>query len=535
MYIDYKKITIFLLIFLIEINVCQAYVNDFNRINIGDDQKQRELNRIIEVTYNGLTYIRDEFILDSKEIFSIGFPIEYKEKMLACYALSNFTEITEIEKGKIFFINIFNNASKEEKIILLTIFKELIIEGEKFILKIVKNPIVNEEIMFLNLTIKFPSGTNVTIPEGMEALNIEKTILFEKITNIPKLEIREVSIEFQSNKIAFYHIENGELKFLIKDRIIEEKNTIFYNGVKKIDKIYIQIPRNVTIIDVRDEISSLSKTISGNEISIQLRYPLSKGEKATLIITYYDTSDRIIKRNSEYLICFPSFYNATYIKYNFLIEMPASFNIKEINPKPESFSKELYSSIIKFYRENFIPIPSRDKIVLNYSEVFSLKIFYSYMWLLIIIAIIPTILLRERIIFRKEKLTIPLDVKNLLNDLLKCYIELNELRERIISLRIEKISEKEVFLIKKKREEVIELRKKIEKIYPQISKRIKKIDEANIEANKLLEDLLRLEKEYKVGRISKKVILTIEKENIKRIKEINLFIEELIEEIKNLF
>lgn len=536
MYVNYKKIIILLIIFSLEINVCQACMNDFNKINISNNQKQREINRIIEITYSGLTYIRDELILNSKEIFSIGFPVEYKEKMLAYYTLSNFTEILGIEeKEKLFFINIFNNASKEEKIILLTIFKELINEKEgKFVLKIIKNPIINEGITSLNLTIKFPQGSNVTIPEEMEALNIEKTMLFEKITNIPKLELKEISIEFQSNKIAFYHIENGELKFSIKDRIIEEKSTIFYNGNEKIDKIYIQIPKNITVIDVRDEISSLSKTISENEISIQLRYPLSKEEKATLIIIYHDTSERINKRNNEYLICFPSFFNATYIKYNFLIELPPSFNIKEINPKPESFSKELYSSIMKFYRENFIPIPFKDKVILNYSETFSLTIFYPYMWLLIIIAIIPTILLREKILFRKEKIVIPADVKNLLNELLKCYIELNELREKIISLRIEKITEKEISLIKKKREETIELRKRIEKTYPQIIKKIKKIDDANIEANKLLEDFLRLEKEYKLGRIPKKAILTIEKENIKRIREINLYIEELIEEIKSL-
>ncbi|MEM2083112.1 MAG: hypothetical protein QXY18_04215 [Nitrososphaerota archaeon] len=536
MYIDYKKIIILLMIFLLEINVCQACINDFNKINISDNQKQRELNRIIEITYSGLTYIRDEFTLNSKEIFSIGFPIKYKEKMLAYHTLSNFTEILGIEeKEKLFFINIFNNASKEEKVILLTIFKELINEEEeKFVLKIVKNPIINEEIKFLNLTIKFPQGSNVTIPEEMEALNIEKTILFEEIINIPKLELREISIEFQSNKIAFYHIENGEIKISIKNKIIEEKSTIFYNGNAKIDKIHIQIPKNITIIDIRDEISSLSKTISDNEISIQLRYPLSKGEKATLIVIYYDISERINEEDNEYLICFPSFYNVTYTKYSFLIELPSSFNIKETNPKPESFSKELYSSIIRFYRENFIPIPFKDKVILNYSKTFSLAIFYPYMWLLIIIAIIPTILLREKIFFRKEKIVIPLDVKNLLNELLRCYIELNELREKIISLGIEKITEKEISLIKKKREETIELRKRIERVYPQIIKRLKKIDDANIEANKLLEDLLRLEKEYRLGRIPKKAILTIEKENIKKIKEINLYIEESIEEIKSL-
>jgi biopolymer transport protein ExbB/TolQ len=531
--INHKKILIILLIFLLGINICQAYINDFNK-NISNNQKQREISRIIEITYSGLTYIRDEITLNSKEVFSIGFPKEYKGKILAYHILSNFSEIIGIEeKEELFFINIFNNASKGEKIILLTIFDGLVFEmEEKFILKIVKNPIINEEIAHLNLTIKFPSGSNVTIPKEMEALNIEKTILFEKITNIPKLEIREVSIEFKSNKIALYHIENGEIKFIIKDKIIEEKSTIFYNGVKKIDKIYIQIPRNVTIIDVKDEISSLSKTISGNEISIQLRYPLSKGEKTTIIIIYYDISDRIIKKDNEYLICFPSFYNATYIKYSFLIELPSSFNIKEINPKPELFSKELYSSIIKFYRENFIPISFKDKIILDYSETFSLTIFYPYIWLLIIIAIIPTILLREKILYRKEKIVIPLDVKNLLNELIKYYIELNEIREKIISLKIEKISEKELSLIKRKREETIELRKRIEKAYPQISKILKKIDEVNIEANKLLEDLLKLEKEYKLGRIPKKAISTIEKENIKRIKEINLYIEELIEELK---
>ncbi|MEM1574766.1 MAG: hypothetical protein QW682_02410 [Nitrososphaerota archaeon] len=522
-----------MLIFLLEISICQAYVNNSNTI-INNNQKQKELNRIIEVTYSGLTYIRDELILNSKELFSIGFPIEYKEKMLAYYALSNFSEIIGIDEGeKFFFINIFNNASKEEKVILLTIFKELVLEVEKkFTLKIVKNPIIKDGAILLNLTIKFPPGTNVTIPEEMEALNIEKTMFFQKITDIPKFELKEVSIEFQSDKIALYHIESGRIKLIIKDKIIEEESTINYDGDKKIDKIYIQIPKNVTIIDIKDEVSSLSKTISDNEVTIQLRYPLSKGERTTITIIYYDRSERISEKNDKYLICFPSFYNVTYTKYSFLIELPISFNIKEIKPKPESFSKELYNIIIKFYRENFIPIPFKDKIILNYSKTFSLAIFYPYIWLLILIAIIPAIFLKEKILFRGEKLAIPLDVKNLLNELLKCYVELNELRNKIISLRIEKITEKEISLIKRKREETIELRKRIEKAYPQIIRRIKKIDDANIEANKLLEDLLRLEREYKLGRIPKKVLLTIEKENIKRIKEINLYIEELIEELR---
>ncbi|MEM2264017.1 MAG: hypothetical protein QXF09_02100 [Nitrososphaerota archaeon] len=532
---DYRKLLFIalLLIFLLEISICQAYVNNSNTI-INNNQKQKELNRIIEVTYSGLTYIRDELILNSKELFSIGFPIEYKEKMLAYYALSNFSEIIGIDEGeKFFFINIFNNASKEEKVILLTIFKELVLEVEKkFTLKIVKNPIIKDGAILLNLTIKFPPGTNVTIPEEMEALNIEKTMFFQKITDIPKFELKEVSIEFQSDKIALYHIESGRIKLIIKDKIIEEESTINYDGDKKIDKIYIQIPKNVTIIDIKDEVSSLSKTISDNEVTIQLRYPLSKGERTTITIIYYDRSERISEKNDKYLICFPSFYNVTYTKYSFLIELPISFNIKEIKPKPESFSKELYNIIIKFYRENFIPIPFKDKIILNYSKTFSLAIFYPYIWLLILIAIIPAIFLKEKILFRGEKLAIPLDVKNLLNELLKCYVELNELRNKIISLRIEKITEKEISLIKRKREETIELRKRIEKAYPQIIRRIKKIDDANIEANKLLEDLLRLEREYKLGRIPKKVLLTIEKENIKRIKEINLYIEELIEELR---
>ncbi len=531
MQIKYLKIIIiiFLSLIFIEVNTCQAFLNDFDKISIGS--KQREINRIVEVTYSGLVYMRDEVILDSKEIFSIGFPIEYKDKIVTYATLNNFTEIKGMSiKGEYFFINVSNNALKEEKVILLTIFKELIDKKEgKFILKIAKNPIINEEIQNFNFTIKFPSGTNVTIPEGMKTLNEEKTILSEKISNIPMLKLEYTSIEFKSDKIIFYYIESGELGLSLKDKIIKEESTIFYNGEDKINKIYVKIPRNITIIDVKDEIGSLSKTISNDEISIQLRYPISKGERASLIIIYID--EKIVNKDNEYSIHFPSFYNATYAKYAFSIELAPSLNIKEITPKPEAFSKELYSSIVKFDRENFIPISPKDMIILKYSETISLVIFYPYLLLSLIIAIIPIFLFKDRIFFEEKKVIIPIETRKTLDDLLKCFRELNEIRERVISLR----KEKDLSLIRKKREEITILRKKIEKTYPQIDKKIKKINEIDIEANKLLEEFLKLEKEYRAGRISKEVMLTIEKGNIKRVKEMNLSIEELIEEIESLY
>lgn len=531
MQIKYVKIIIIILLLFtfIEVNTCQAFLNDFNKISTRS--KQREVNRMVEVTYSGLVYMRDEAVLDSKEIFSIGFPIEYKDKIVTYATLNNFTEIKGMSiKGEYFFINISNNALKEEKVILLTIFKELINKKEeKFILKIAKNPIISEEIQNLNFTIKFPSGTNVTIPKGIETLNEEETILFEKISNIPMLKLEYASIEFQSDKIIFYYIENGKLELSLNDKIIKEEITIFYNGENKINKIYVKIPRNITLIDVKDEVGSLSKTISNDEISIQLRYPISKGERASLIIIYRD--EKIVNKDNEYSIHFPSFYNATYAKYTFSIKVAPSFNIKEIIPEPEAFSKELYSSIIKFDRENFIPIFLKDVIILKYSEIFSLAIFYPYLLLSLIIAIIPILIFKDRIFFGKEKLIIPIEARKTLDDLLKCFKELNEIRERIISLR----KEKDLSLIRKKREEITVLRKKIKKIYPQVDKRIKKINEIDIEANKILEEFLKLEKEYRTGRISREVMSTIEKENIKRVKEMNLSIEELIEEIESLY
>ncbi|MDJ0270036.1 MAG: hypothetical protein NXY59_05770 [Aigarchaeota archaeon] len=482
------------------------------------------VSRSIELVDSGLIYVTDSVSPQTPQAeIRIGFTEDMADKLLGYYVSGAEASIS-LERGDngalYFILKPVNSWPSGTSASLVTVWRDMLLkteEANKYRLIMSLTPLMEERISELRLSMKVPEGATITAANGAEfKLDEEKTTATATLRDILPNQVKAGSITIDIGDMKLLTIERAEVSIDLQGEpqanlYIKVRN----DGERTINDVDIFFPSGASLKRVTNGIEPLQTQLNekAERLRVILKQPLRSGERAGIYIQF-QYSGLVDVLQDRIVVHPPKLLNATIVDYFITVITPPG-DVKAITGE-EWALKPLYQDRkeITVKLSNLVILPNTS-ILLSFKPAAIPSALTPAIWAGIILAAAVTAVVRKMKTPSKVAYRMSGEVKNTLQEIVSIVQETLTSYQRLVeNIRPDSSSfgssqralfEEKISSVRRARDRVMEMRRRVEKAVPDAIGAVKSIESAFDDIITTLQALQRSYDDARSGRLTKHV------------------------------
>jgi len=511
-----------------------------------------EASRRIVLEQGGLVFIVDSLVpSDASTPLSVGFTLDMREKLVGYYVLG---AEASVEVGPARDNTFFITASPAdswrpgEPVSLVTVWKDILVptSATEYLMVVALNPILETPPARVPVSITIPQGANFTDIQGAK-FNVTSKPTVTATTVLQGLRPRGFEtgrIRIGARTLTYVVVEMADAQVDLSTKLVTLFIRVRNQAENPLDTVQLHLPKNATVLSVRDGLDNLAYRVSEGRVEVFLRETISKGQRAGFELRYQDPFLATWTGN-QLTVAYPLLLNATVDQYHLTLETPSGVRLISYSEEPWQLRSDFQSrTTAKFIRRNLAVTPWT-VIRMGYESQAVFSMATPYIWGALLLAAVAVVGVKVGFARRRPAVELTEEVKKLVREILMLSDQISSGYEALIEaaapevkvpqFQTRSVIDDRLAVLRRDKDKLTEVRKRLEKMRPEVAAKATDIEQSMNDLLTTLQALVRSHEDFRSGRLSKQVYQRIldgyqksSRSNLNDIRETASIVRELV-------